>query len=283
MLEYLSSPDIILAIQTIANPVLDWFFMAITFLGNEDFYIAVLPVIYWCFDKKFGIRLAIVFLASVYLNDFLKHIFATERPDPEQVRVLYGKSGGGYAFPSGHSQGSVTFWGVIAWELKKAWFWVLALFLMIAVGISRLYLGVHWPIDVLGGWLIGAVILGVYFLYDAKVDHSRSFLNMWGLIALVVFIGVGLFLIHPAGQIIGVFIGMSIGYLLQEKLVNFDPRSVWWYQVLKILVGLAVVFALRIFLKKLFPEGEIFNAIRYLVIGFWIALGVPAIFRGRKN
>jgi membrane-associated phospholipid phosphatase len=283
MLEYLSSPDIILGIQTIANPVLDWFFMAITFLGNEDFYIAVLPVIYWCVDKKFGIRLAIVFLASVYINSLLKDIFATTRPDPADVRVLYGQSGGGYAFPSGHSQGSVTFWGVIAWELKKAWFWVLAVFLMIAVGISRLYLGVHWPIDVLGGWLIGAVILGVYFLYDAKVDHSRSFLNMWGLIALVLIVGVVLFLIHPAGHIVGVFVGMSIGYLLEEKLVDFDPRSVWWYQVLKVLVGLAVVFAIRIGLKKLFPEGDIFDAIRYLIIGIWIALGVPAIFRGRKN
>ncbi|MBN1882228.1 MAG: phosphatase PAP2 family protein [Deltaproteobacteria bacterium] len=283
MLEYLSSPDIIRAIQTIANPVLDWFFIAVTFLGNEDFYIAVLPIIYWCVDKKFGIRLAIVFLASVYLNSLLKDIFATERPDPSQVRVLYGKSGGGYSFPSGHAQGSTTFWGVVAWELKKTWFWVLALFLMVAVGISRLYLGVHWPIDVVGGWLIGAVILGVYFLYDAKVDHSRSFLNMWGLIVLVIVVGVGLFLIHPAGQIVGVFVGMTIGYLLEEKLVNFDPRSVWWYQILKVLVGLAVVFALRIGLKKLFPETDLFDAIRYLIIGFWIALGVPAIFRGRKN
>jgi len=283
MLEYLSSPDIILAIQTIANPVLDWFFIAVTFLGNEDFYIAVLPVIYWCVDKKFGIRLAIVFLASVYINSLLKDIFATTRPDPADVRVLYGKSGGGYAFPSGHSQGSVTFWGVIAWEVKKAWFWALAVFLMIAVGISRLYLGVHWPIDVAGGWLIGAIILGVYFLYDAKVDHSRSFLNMWGLIILVLIIGVVLFLIHPAGHIVGVFVGMTIGYLLEEKLVDFDPRSVWWYQVLKVVVGLAVVFALRIFIKKLLPEGDIFDAIRYLIIGFWIALGIPAIFRGRKN
>lgn len=77
--------------------------------------------------------------------------------------------------------------------------------------------------------------------------------------------------------------GLSIGYVLEERYVNFTPRSVWWYQALKLAVGLFVVFALRLVIKMLLPELPISHLIRYGVIGLWIALGVPIFFNGRNK
>jgi len=281
-----SNPTIILFIQQFSNPVLDYFFMGITTLGNEEFYLIAIPILYWCFDKKFALKLGIVFLISAYLNDYIKILCATERPSEELVRVLYAKSGGGFAFPSGHTQNSAVFWGACAFQLKRAWGWIAAIVLTFLIGLSRLYLGVHWPLDVLGGFIIGAIILGVYMFYDAQITHRPHSLKLAPQIALIVIIGAVLFLINhsdTAAKTIGVFLGLFIGYLLEKRFVNFEPRSVWWYQALKIVLGLIGAFALKVGLKLIFPLLPIFDCTRYVLIGFWIAFAIPFFFRGRKR
>jgi membrane-associated phospholipid phosphatase len=285
-MEYLSGPEIILFIQQIANPVLDVVFKAITFLGNENFYLLVIPLTYWCIDKKFGVKLGIVFLLSAYINNFLKQIFETLRPTADLVRVVIEE--GNFAFPSGHSQGAVVFWGTVAWELKKAWATTVAIVLMILIGISRLYLGVHWPIDVLGGWLIGAVIMGVYILYDTMVSKREYNIKILPKIILVLISGAFFYFLSPESSVmVGTYIGLAIGYFLEKEYINFTPRSVWWYQILKVLAGIAGVVVLKVFVKKLFalmPEDlHVYTAIRYALIGFWIAFVIPAMFRGRKG
>ena len=285
-MEYLSSPDIILFIQRIASPVLDWFFIAVTCLGNEEFYLIAVPILYWCVDKKFAFKLGVLFLLSAYVNDLLKDIFRTLRPDPATVRVIYPESGGGYSFPSGHSQGATVFWGTIAWQLKKAWAWIAAVIVIIAVGISRLYLGVHWPIDVVGGWIIGAVILGLYIIYDTTHPLRGMSTRTIPLIVIVVIIAAIMFFIHSgdtAVRVIGTLAGMSIGFILEEEYLLFDPKSVWWYQIAKVVVGIAVVFAIKVVVKMLLPDVPVSHLVRYFIIGLWITAGVPLIFRGRKR
>jgi len=285
-MEYLSRPDIIVCIQQIACPVLDWFFIAVTFLGNEEFYLIAIPVLYWCVDKKFALKLGVLFLLSAYINDFLKEIFQTSRPDPAQVRIIYPESGGGYAFPSGHAQGATVFWGTIAWQLKKAWAWVAALIIIIAVGISRLYLGVHWPIDVVGGWVIGAVILGLYFIYDTAHPVRGMSPKTIPLVIFVIALTAVMFFIHSgdtAVRVIGTLAGMAIGFILEEQYFPFDPKSVWWYQILKVVAGIAVVFVIKVVVKMLLPDAPVSHLVRYFIIGLWISAGVPLIFRGRKQ
>lgn len=285
-MEYLLRPDIILCIQQIVTPLLDRLFIAVTFLGNEEFYLIAVPILYWCVDKKFAFKLGVLFLLSAYVNDFMKEIFQTPRPDPAQVRVIYPESGGGYAFPSGHAQGATVFWGTIAWQLKRAWAWIAALIIIIAVGISRLYLGVHWPIDVVGGWAIGAVILGLYFIYDTTHPLRGMSTKTVPLIILVVALAVVLFFIYSgdtALRVIGTLTGMAIGFIIEEQYFPFEPKSVWWYQIAKVIVGLAVVFAIKVLVKMVLPDVPVSHIVRYCVIGLWITAGVPLIFRGRKR
>lgn len=286
-MEFLSGPEIILFLQQFSNPALDIFFKAITFLGSENFYLLVIPITYWCIDKKFGVKLGIIFLLSAYINNLLKQIAESPRPAiSDGVRILMEEQN--YAFPSGHAQGAVVFWGTIAWELKKTWATVVAIILMILIGISRPYLGVHWPIDVLGGWLIGAVIVAVYILYDAKVSKREYKIKLIRKIILVLISGVIFYLLSPESSLmVGTYVGLAIGYFLEKEYINFTPRSVWWYQILKVLAGIAGVVVIKVFVKKLFAlipgELEIYTAVRYALIGFWIAFVVPAMFRGRKG
>ncbi len=286
-MEFLSGPEIIQFIQQFSNPALDIFFKAITFLGNENFYLLAIPLTYWCIDKKFGVKLGIVFLLSAYINNFLKHIFETPRPAiSDGVNILIEEMN--YAFPSGHAQGAVVFWGTVAWELKKAWATAAAVILMILIGISRLYLAVHWPIDVLGGWLIGAVIIAVYILYDAKVSKREYNIKLLPKIILVLISGAFFYFLSPESSLmVGTYVGLAVGYFLEKEYINFTPRSVWWYQILKVLAGVVGVVVIKIFVKKLFAlmpgELEIYTGIRYALIGFWIAFVIPAMFRGRKG
>ena len=284
-MEYLSHPDIILFIQQIAHPMLDWFFIAVTFLGNEEFYLIIVPILYWCVDKKFAFKLGVLFLLSAYVNDLLKEIFQTPRPDPAVVRVIYPESGGGYAFPSGHAQGATVFWGTIAWQLKRAWAWIAALIVIIAVGISRLYLGVHWPIDVAGGWIIGAVILGLYFIYDTTHPVRGLSPKTIPLLVITIVLAAVLYFVHSgdtAVRVIGTLAGLSIGFILEEQYICFDPKSVWWYQIVKVVAGIAVIFAIKVVVKMLLPDAPVFHLIRYFIIGLWISAGVPLCFKGRK-
>jgi membrane-associated phospholipid phosphatase len=286
-MEYLSGPDIILLIQQISSPILDIVFKAITFLGNENFYLLAIPLTYWCIDKKFGVKLGIVFLLCAYLNDFLKHIFETARPTADVVTTVIKETN--FAFPSGHSQGAVVFWGVIAWEIKKAWATTLAVVLMFSIGISRLYLGVHWPIDVLGGWLIGAVIVGVYILYDSQISKREFNIKLLPKIILILISGVCFYFISPESSVmVGTYVGLAIGYFLEKEYINFTPRSVWWYQILKVVVGIIGVAAIKELVKIPFESlpleyENLYDGIRYALIGFWIAFAVPVMFRGRKG
>jgi membrane-associated phospholipid phosphatase len=284
-MEFLSSPDIILWIQQFKNSVLDYFFIAVTWMGNEDFFLLAIPIVYWCIDKKFGFKLGVFFLLSAYVNELIKGIFMTPRPDPAEVRVLYPQSGGGYSFPSGHSQGAAVFWGAIAWEAKRAWVWIVAVVLILLIGVSRLYLGVHWPIDVLGGWAIGAVLLGLLILYDVTRPAKGHSIKTVPAIVAAVAAGAVLFFIYSgdnAARVIGTLVGMAIGYVLQEEYFPFEPRSVWWYQIVKVVVGLAVAFGIRIVVKMVLPDAALSHVIRYFLIGLWISAAVPFIFRGRK-
>ena len=285
-MEYLSSPDIIVWIQQLGSTLLDYFFIAVTILGNEEFFLVAIPVVYWCVDKKFGFKLGIFFLLSAYVNDLVKGIFMTPRPDPADVRVLYPESGGGYAFPSGHAQGAAVFWGMIAWQIKRVWAWLVAVALIALIGISRLYLGVHWPIDVLGGWAIGAVLLGLFILYDVTRPAKGLSMKALPLIVVAVIFGAVLFLIYSgdtAVRVTGTLVGMVIGYVLEEEYFPFEPRSVWWYQIVKVIAGVAVIFLIKIVVKMLLPDVPVSHLVRYCLIGLWITAGVPLVFRGRKR
>lgn len=132
---------------------------ALTFLGEEEFYLLAAPLLYWCINRAAGLRFGGVLMFSAGLNSFLKFVFHTPRPFWVDARVQALAVETSFGLPSGHSQNSLAVFGSLTGTYRKRWVWVAVLLVAFLVGISRMYLGVHFPLDVLGGWLTGGLLL----------------------------------------------------------------------------------------------------------------------------
>lgn len=266
-------------IQTFRNPVFDAFFLTINFLGEEEFYILCLPLIFWCLHKALGMRLGAVLVFSTFINQSLKDFFAAPRPH-QYPNVWSPLKTTGFGIPSGHSQGTATFWGYIATQLKS-WWWALAIALPLFVGIGRMYLGDHFPQDVLLGWTLGFVIVAAYAWLQPRAGNWLGKQSMTTQIALAIIVPLALFALHATNDTaksIGVLLGFYAGLPIEEKFIRFDARAAWWKQIVKFVIGLAVLLAFRFGLKAIFPELPVFDLIRYAAMGVWASLGAPWVF-----
>lgn len=148
-------------VATWANPTLDVVFRIITDLGSHSLYFLVCAPLFWVVDRRRASAVFLLVLISALLNTWVKLGFATPRPDPNLARVLDLRpfQSGNPSFPSGHTQGALVFWACVALWVRRPWVTVVAVLMTILVSFSRVYLGAHFPIDIVGGLVIGTVVL----------------------------------------------------------------------------------------------------------------------------
>lgn len=133
-----------------------------TFLGTENFFLLVIPALYWCIDSILGLRIGVMLMLTGWFNSLLKIIFLSPRPYWFDARVLPYSSETSFGVPSGHAQNSAAVFGLFGVSLRKRWaVWVSAA-LILMVGLSRIYLGVHFTRDVLVGWIIGFLLVALF-------------------------------------------------------------------------------------------------------------------------
>jgi len=156
------------------SPALDVPFSLLTFLGDEEFFLLLLPFVYWCLDRRTGARLTVLFLLSMLVNYVAKALGAQPRPFQYDARVRMIREASGYGLPSGHTQSAVVVWGYLGTQLRKRWLWVVVAVLVIFIPLSRVYLGVHFPHDLLGGYLLGAVCLALFLWLGPRVEGGIS-------------------------------------------------------------------------------------------------------------
>ena len=268
--------EILRAIQSLANPVLDVLFEAFTMLGEQIVLALVFCTVYWCFNKQLGKFLIGTLCASLCLNGLLKDIFRAPRPIGEPgIISRRTQTATGYSFPSGHAQSAAAFWSALALWLRKHWFSVTAALLIAAVCLSRLYLGVHYPLDVLGGTLCGtAVSVGFYLLMRKTKGYHALFAVGAVITALSLLLGSSDDTLGAMGMLAGAFVGC----LLEERLVNFSTGTSLPRKLLRLGVGLAVIGLLYILPKILLPHTAFWSALHYALIAFAACGGYPWIF-----
>jgi membrane-associated phospholipid phosphatase len=283
-----------------------------SFLGTEDFFMLALPILYWCVDSMLGIRVALILMLSTNINCAFKLAFQGPRPYwySPQVRALAAETS--FGVPSGHAQIATTLWGLLAAFLRKWWAWLAAILLILLIGLSRLYLGVHFPHDVLLGWLIGGLILWLTLrFWDPVLNWAKKLSVGWQVLAaflaslllfllpIIPFIWLkatnwqppqdwamfakDALALSSVATVAGTFFGMLAGVIWLARAGGFQTRGLWWQLVLRYLLGIAGVFIIRYGLKFIFPAGEnalayFFGYLRYTVIGFWITAGAPWAF-----
>jgi len=277
--------ELIQAVQTIHGPALDTFFKIITFMGEEEFFLILLPFFLWCVDFTIGARLATMFLLSSYINVGFKDLFAYPRPY-ELEPSLQLHSASGYGLPSGHSQAAVVVWGVVAAEFRKRWWWVVSILLMILIGFSRIYLGVHFPTDVFVGWAIGLLILWLYIRWERDVEAWLKRMPMRGQLALAIGLPIALWLLHLTSDTTsstGVLLGLGIGAVVTQQHGVFSAEGPIWQRVVRFVVGGIGVALIYYGLKMVFPDhGEAlylpFRFVRYVLVGLWAGVAAPWLF-----
>jgi membrane-associated phospholipid phosphatase len=297
-----SGLQIILWLQSLGawlSPIMKLF----TFLGNEQFYLLVAPAILWCIDAPLGLRMGLFLMINGMVNAALKVAFHGPRPYwySSNVKVL-GSAENSFGVPSGHSQNGVVVWGTLADRIKHRAGWIITIIVIFLIGISRIYLAVHFPHDVLLGWLFGAVMLWILFRFERPVlNWIRQYQT--GIQLLIIFL-FSLFLIlivliaqlslsgwslpmdwvnnahlafpnepeinplsyHNFLSATGAFFGLAAGWIWISKLGGFSTNGPWLNLILRYILGLIGVLVLYLGLGSLFPDSETFisYSIRYI-------------------
>ncbi len=268
------------------SPTFDLPFKCLTFLGNLEFFLIFMPFIYWCIERRTGARLLVLFLISAYVNTIAKEIAAQPRPFQYDSRVRALVPAGGGGLPSGHTQSAVVVWGYLASQFRHRWLWVIAGSLMIGIPLSRLYLGVHFPTDLLGGYVIGAILLVLYLGLGMWVETWLIKKGMiWQMATAVLLPGV-LILANPIGapyalSACGVLLGFGLAIVLERRWVLFCTGTGVWKKLLRYLAGMLVLISLWMGLRIGFAGLEpawLFRVVRYVMVGLWAGLGAPWLF-----
>ena len=277
--------EAILWVQSFSSPFLDGLLTAVTLLGEEEFYLIFLPLVYWCFSKRAGMRLAYVVLLSTYLNLFLKNLFGIPRPDDARIRFLRHETTP--SFPSNHAQGAVVTWGYLAIQWHSRAFWAVAMVLIFLSSLSRVYLGVHFPQDVVSGMAIGVLYLLAFNWVTASWRGKWAEFPLVAKASLLVLLPIALLVVHPSqntAMAMGALSGMGLGFLLEDRFVGFSTDGLWWRRVLRFLVGLILVIVFYGGLKSVFPTevtpslALVWRAVRYGIVGVVGTFVAPWVF-----
>lgn len=287
--------------ERIRVPILNEFMLLITRFGEETAFLVLALIMFWCIDKRKGYYILSVGFVGTVTSQFMKLAFRIPRPwivDSnftilEQAR----EAASGYSFPSGHSQSAVGTFGATAYIIKNKWVRWTCIAIAVLVPISRMYIGVHTPWDVLVGAAISVVL--IFALKPIVLSKNPKclpvFLGFMTLMAIL-FTCYVMFYRFPADvdaenlasgiknafTLIGALFGFLVVYIVDEKWLNFSTKAVWWVQILKVVFGLLLVLAVKSGLKN--PLNYLFGemagrSVRYFLIVIVAGIIWPLAFK----
>lgn len=268
-------------LQSYRTDIGDALFTGLSFLGSEEFFLLLFPILYWVVDKRFTLRFALLFLLSTGLSDLLKIAFAQPRPDPARVAVLATETTNG--MPSGHAQNAVATWGYIAYLSSQRWVWVSMVLLILGISFSRLYLGVHFIGDIVVGWLIGLLLMVGFIRLTPLVSAWSQRQPAGVLVAVITLLPLLLFILPETETIpraIGAATGALWGGVADYRRLRFHEWGATYVQsALRLLIGLVVMLLIWRGLKPFLDLWGTFGVfVRYALIGLWLTGGAPLVF-----
>jgi hypothetical protein len=290
----------------------------LSFLGTEQFFLLVMPAMVWCIDSSLGLRIGMVLLTSAGVNSIVKVLVGWPRPFWVSDGVKPYAFEGSYGLPSGHAQNAMAMWGRMAAGLKRAG-WVIGLGILIfLISLSRLYLGVHFPSDVLAGWIVAGILLALFLWLEKPVAEwiVRQSLGVQLLVPFLfalALIGAGALAstatadrivsdewiarstaafpdedpINPQAVDVvssaGALFGLAAGAIFLHRWGKFSTAGSFWARLTRFVIGLVGILVIYFGLRMILPTGEgllpqSLRFVRYTLVGLWVAYLAPWVF-----
>ncbi len=290
-------------LESIRNPVLDFLMSLITMIGEETIFLAVALCIFWCVDKKRGYLFLLVGFIGITINQILKLTFRIPRPwvkDPNFTIVESAREAAtGYSFPSGHTQNVTDTFGCVARGTRRLWLRITCVVIILLVALSRMYLGVHTPLDVGVSLLVGAVLVLLgYPLLERLISTPKG---TWIAFSAVALCALGFVLytelfpfpadIDPhnltsgrknAYTMLGCAAALLVVYFIDSRKTNFDTSAPLLGQIGKLAVGAGLAVGLKAAIKPLtvllFQGNVAESAVRYFLVVLFAGLLWPLTF-----
>ena len=295
--------DILMYLQSIRNELLTGIFTFFTICTEVPVITVLTAMLYWCINKKAGQRILFALAGSLNINVAVKNIVKMPRPIGTKGLIsLRTQTATGYSFPSGHTQTATTFWTSMITQFKNIWIYIRGILMILGAGISRLYLAVHWPMDVIVGWILG-IILSILFikLFD-YIDNSK---NYYILVIIMLIFGVCTYFVGGEDfyKLFGLYSGFALGYMVEDTYISFSTenkqrKNIFSKSTSKIegtkgkilrfiigIISLLIVYLIFKNIENTFMIGKneeiinIFKYLKYTIIVFWGVAIAPALFK----
>ncbi len=296
--------ELLYALESIRTPFLDKLMGLVTNLGGEAVFIVAAIVVFWCLNKSCGYYMMTVGFAGTIINQFLKLWFRIPRPwvkDPNFTIVESARAEAtGYSFPSGHTQNAFAVFGSPARFFKNTALRIIFIFLIALTAFSRMYVGVHTPLDVGVSIIVGTILVFVIYPFFRDMDKSPKKVYIIFSIFIVLAAAFVAFVelydfpadidaenyasgLKNAYMILFCAIGLMLTFFIDTKYVHFPTQAVWWAQIIKVVVGLAILLALKSVLKApllaLFGGHSIAHGVRYFIVILFAGIVWPMTFK----
>lgn len=288
-------------LEGIRNPVLDSFFQWITYFGQEICILAVICLFYWCLDKRFAYRLGFIYFSAGLCIQTLKITFRIPRPwilDPEFHPVASAvPAATGYSFPSGHTQGGTCLFVPLALRSRKFWQKYLCILMFLAIGFSRMYLGVHTPKDVLTAMAVSLFFTAIIWKFGDSLLEENRYTKMISVILLILSCLTAFYALLLFRQNIievkyaadcckaaGAGLGFAAGFYLERTYLNFCSRCRNISHLLqRMTVGLLLTLVLKLTLKFFLGDTLLMELLQYFFVVLFVMYGYPFLFTKMKK
>lgn len=283
-------------LQAFAGPVLTKVMTFFTLFGEEYFMVGLLGYLYWSHNKEWGKKVGVGFVTALTLGPMIKNVALRRRPymdnpsircliAPDQGSDLFDPAQMGFSLPSLHASDTISIFGGTAFCAKKRPFTIISIVIILLVGTSRVFMGVHYPTDVLAGWLLGAAVL---FVMRRVQEKTQNYLLLAAVLGALMLPGWFYCSSNDFYTSYGILLGVLLGFAFEEKAVHFAPARGAAEKALRTAGGLVLFLALGALLKLPFPAALLesstlaaflIRAARYFVSTFTVIALYPMTFR----